>query len=480
MYNTPFFHRRRTKIICTLGPASSSEEQIRNLVDAGMNVARLNFSHGSHNELAEVIKTIRHIENSTGKSIGILADLQGPKIRIGTFKSGSIFLKDGDDFTITSRVIEGNNRIVSTSYKNLPDDLSAGETILLNDGLVKLKVIRLDNQTDVVCNVIYGGELTDHKGINLPETKLSIPSLTEKDIEDLKFILTQDIDFIALSFVRQPDDISQLRKYVTDAGKSCMLVSKIEKPEALINLDKIIELSDVIMIARGDLGVELPLEKVPKIQSEIIKKCNQCDKAVITATQMLESMIINPRPTRAEVTDVSLSVSECTDAVMLSGETAVGKYPSQTVRIMDRIIREAEKPLLSTEFDTRYKMPEITSIEDAISHSSCHAAEDIDASYIVAYTQSGQTARLISKFRPRIPIIAFTPNKEINHRLCLFWGVFSIQIQKQKNIDSMTDFVSEYMKENNFCSEGSRVIITAGSPLNIEGNTNTLKAIVIE
>ncbi len=415
---------RHTKIVATLGPASDSPEMIGQLIDAGVNFFRLNFSHGSKDKHLTNIQNIREIAKQKGILTGILADLQGPKIRVGEIIEGGIHLKKGDKLVITTREIIGNQQEVSTTYKNLPMDVKIGDRFLLDDGLLTFEVRSVDkSKGDITCEVIYGGKLKSKKGINLPEVNISAPSLTEQDIENAIFAIENDVDYFALSFVRTEKDLQPLKDLIMKYSKDIPVIAKIERQEALINIDKIIEIADGIMVARGDLGVEVPAERVPLIQKSIIRKCNKKAKPVITATQMLESMIYNPRPTRAEVSDVANAILDGTDAVMLSGETAVGNYPIDSVRKMVDIALELETnaPVL---FNRRHGMDQIpeNDIEESITSSVCNISKTLHTKAILAWTKNGGAIRLLSKYHPISKIIALCTSQVIARRLQLIWG----------------------------------------------------------
>jgi pyruvate kinase len=464
---------RNAKIICTIGPASDSEKMLTKLAEAGMDIARLNFSHGTHEDHLKKIKLIRRISKKLNKPIAILQDLQGPKIRIGKFAEPPISLNPGDLFTITTdeRAI-GNENIVSTSYKNLANDVEFNDNILVNDGLIKLKVLEKTDK-DVFCEVINGGSLYDRRGINLPGVKISEPSLTVKDKKDLKFGLANGIDYVALSFVREADNIRDIKKFM---GKNRVpVIAKLEKPEALNNLDEIIAETDGIMVARGDLGVEIFSAQVPVVQKEIIEKCIQAGKPVITATQMLDSMMTNPIPTRAETSDVANAVFDGSDAVMLSGETAFGKFPVESVKMMESIIDEAEKK--PTYF--RLKPVERCHKENhEFAHSICYAAyyaaDETDAKYIVVFTRSGYTAAVMSALRPEVPILALTPSENTMRKLTLYWGVTPIVLDKMLDVEDDMIQLEVYLKKNNWVKPGDNIVVISGSSREA-GGTNSLR-----
>jgi pyruvate kinase len=467
----------KTKIVCTLGPASSTAAVVEKMIHAGMDVARLNFSHGTREEHLAMLRTVREVADRVGEPITILQDLQGPKIRTGKLSAPSVHLIDGAMFTITIEDTPGTADRVSTTYQNLPKDVKPGDTILMDDGLLQLKVVK-STATDVVTEVVHGGMLKEHKGINLPGVAVSAPSFTEKDIEDLEFGIANDVDYVALSFVRSGDDIRQLRDIIIEKipkGKKLPIVAKIEKGEALQNIDEIIREADAIMVARGDLGVECLAQDVPIAQKMICKKANAAGKPVIIATQMLESMIENPRPTRAEANDVANAVLDGADAVMLSGETSVGKYVVDVVRTMDSIIRRAEE-----EYRDRLDLPdeisdEITSVFKALGRSACVLAKQIGAAAIVPITHSGETAKTIAKYRPFGKIIAITGRERIRRRLNLVWGVRSILIEKITDTDTTFETINQELLKSEYVKRGDYIVMTAGLPLMARGTTNMVR-----
>lgn len=463
----------RTKIIATLGPSSNRPEVIERLITAGMDVARLNFSHGSIEDHRRMIGDVRSVSRKTGKDIGILLDLQGPKLRIGRLEKQVVTLTEGEPFVITTRDVPGDSMIVSTNYKDLPQDLTEGAHILLDDGLLELEVQGI-TESDIHCRVIRGGELHEKRGINVPGAKLSLPSLTEKDREDLFTGIKEGVDFIALSFIRTPEDVISVKDVLMQEGVYIPVIAKIEKPEAVNNLSEILKVADGIMVARGDLGVELSPEQVPIIQKDIIRLCNEEGIPVITATQMLESMIQHPRPTRAEASDVANAIVDGTDAVMLSGETAIGKYPVETVTMMKRIAHATEEKLL----DSMRPNPERIKVkgdpEHAIAHAVYYTAMDIKAKAIVSFTRSGGTACIISKYRPNIPIIGVTHTEPILKRLSLYWGVRGVLVELRENTDAMIGNVEEKLLTEGLVSRGDTVIITLGVPWGVVGSTNML------
>ena len=473
---------RRTKIVCTIGPATSSEEQLERLMQAGMNVARLNFSHGIQEEHAAVIERIRRISARLGCPIAILQDLQGPKIRVGSLQGGQpIRLVDGAQVTITTRPVAGDSQTIPTTYMHLPQDVKPGDRILLDDGLMELRVLDA-GATDVRCQVVHGGLLKEHKGINLPGVAVSAPALTEKDRDDLRFGIMHGVDYVALSFVRRPEDVLEARKLVHQfqaeseaEGKHALvdipLIAKLEKPEAVMQLNAILDVVDGVMVARGDLGVEMPPEKVPLIQKRIIARCNDLGLPVITATQMLESMVTNPRPTRAEVNDVFNAILDGTDAVMLSAETATGAYPIEAVQMMVRIALETEAG------DSTARQPQCQSLtqEHAVSHAARALSEETSVKAIVVLTRSGTSARLISKDRPRRPILAYTTSERIYRQLALWWGVWPHCIEIQGSTEALIEVVDQQLVEDHLVEAGDHVVIMGGVPIASRARTNFVK-----
>jgi pyruvate kinase len=451
-------------------------------MQAGMNVARLNFSHGTQQEHAIVIERIRAIAARLGCAIAILQDLQGPKIRTGSLRDGKpVTLVDGTHITITTRNVLGTAEVISTTYKQLPHDVKSDDRILLNDGLLELRVLD-KNETDVFCMVIHGGQLGEHKGINLPGVAVSVPALTEKDRDDLRFGIMHDVDYVALSFVRKPEDILEAKQYIyelqlahnNEQKKNFLpirLIAKLEKPEAITCLDEILEVADGVMIARGDLGVEMAPEKVPLIQKHIIARCNELGLPVITATQMLESMVTNPRPTRAEVNDVSNAVLDGTDSVMLSAETATGAYPIEAIQMMVRI-------LLETEAGNRTaRQPEAQRLTQAraVSHAARALSEEASVKAIVVFTRSGNSAHLISKDRPRVPILAYTPSERVQRQLALWWGVWPRCIEMQGTTERLIERVEQRLLEDKLIAPGEYVVIMGGLPVANWARTNFVK-----
>lgn len=461
---------RRAKIVCTLGPATSTPEKMRALVDAGMDVARMNFSHGSHSDHKQVYDLVRSAAAETGRAVGILADLQGPKIRLGTFASGSAEWHTGDVVRITVEDVAGTHDRVSTTYKGLAKDAKPGDRLLVDDGKVGLVVKDVEGQ-DVVCEVTEGGPVSNNKGVSLPGMDVSVPALSEKDIEDLEFALQLGVDFIALSFVRSPADIDLVHQVMDRVGKGRLpVVAKIEKPEAVYNLEAIVLAFDAVMVARGDLGVELPLEQVPLVQKRAIQICRENAKPVIVATQMLESMINNSRPTRAEASDVANAVLDGADAVMLSGETSVGRYPIETVQTMGRIVEavETDSPVV----------PPLSHVprtkRGVISYAARDIGERLNAKALVAFTQSGDTVRRLARLHTRLPLMAFTPEQSVRSQLALTWGTTTQIVPRVDSTDQMIQQVDHAMLEMGKYQRGDLVVIVAGSPPGTVGSTNLI------
>lgn len=474
-------NHQNTKIVATLGPASSDPETLKNLVAAGVNVFRLNFSHGTHEQHKEVIDHIVNIRTTHKVYVSILADLQGPKIRIGKIENDGFPISKGDEILFVNTPILGTREKVSISYKQFPLDASPGEKLLLDDGNVVMEVVETNKLDTVKMKVLYGSRLSSNKGVNLPETSVSIPCLTEKDLIDLDYICTQDaVDWIALSFVRKAADVKKLRSIIDKKGFSAKLISKIEKPEAISNIDKIIKASDAIMIARGDLGIEVAMEKLPALQKMIIKKCIKKGKPVITATQMMDSMINNPTPTRAEITDVANAVLDGTDAVMLSGETSVGAHPVLVVQAMNKIIAEAEKHYEWTFKRPKPNIDSETFFSDTICLTAAKVAEDIQAKGILGLTISGYTAFKISSYRPNSKIYIFSAKDKILNQLTLVWGVKTFFYDKFTTTDETVEDLSQILKENDAISKGDTLVNTGTMPLREKGRTNMLKITHVE
>ena len=469
---------KRTKIVCTLGPASDSEEILTKLIENGLNVCRFNFSHGSHEEHKVRMDTVKKVREKLNKPIAILLDTKGPEIRTGQFAEPEVLLEEGNEFTITMKDVIGTKDICTVSYKGLSKDVKPEDMILIDDGLVGLKVKEV-NDDDILCIVENSGIVKNHKGVNVPGVKINLPALTEKDIKDIEFGIEEGIDFIAASFVRKASDVLAIREVLENNNVTDIkIISKIENQEGVDNLDEIIKVSDGIMVARGDLGVEIPTEEIPIVQKLMIKKCNEAGKPVITATQMLDSMIRNPRPTRAEVTDVANAIYDGTDAIMLSGETAAGKYPVNAVKIMSTIAKRTEEDLdydeiLKNSF-TREK-----SVTDAISYSTCSTAVSLDASAIVTATSSGYTARMVSKFRPKVPVVAATISEKAMRQLSLSWGVYPVKAKLGSNTDEVIDYSIKAAQQAGYLKDGELVVITAGVPVGVSGTTNLIKVRVM-
>ncbi len=457
--------------MCTLGPATASRERIRELAEAGMDVARLNMSHGEPADHERACAWVRQASNDTGRAIGILADLQGPKIRVGRFADGEIMLEVGATFTVTTRDVPGDVRQVSTTYTGLPGDLQPGDEVLLDDGALRLRVISV-NDTDVTTGVEVGGKLKNNKGINLPGVDVSAEAMTEKDVEDLRWALSMPVDWVALSFVRRASDVDAVRKIMDEEDVHLPVVAKIEKPQAIDNLDEVIAAFDGFMVARGDLGVELPLENVPIVQKTIVDKARRNAKPVIVATQMLESMISSPRPTRAEASDVANAVLDGADAVMLSGETSVGDHPIEAVRTMSRIIvsTEAHGVDQMAAIDWRPKTR-----SGIVCRAAAQVAEAVGAKLVVAFTQSGDSARRLSRYRGPVPVLAFTPVQGVRSQLALTWGVETFLTATVEHTDEMVMQVDHSLLEIGRVTEGDEVVIVAGSPPGIPGSTNALR-----
>lgn len=467
--------KKRTKIVATLGPASDSREILSRLLSEGVNVFRLNFSHGDLESKRELIKNIRETADNNSLPVAILADLQGPKIRVGMLKDNAMELTEGNIVVFTTADIIGDGNVIPTTYEALPDDLKEGDRILLDDGLLEVLVIKVENR-EVHCRVIVGGTLKNRKGMNLPGIKVSAPSLTEKDKADLEFCIEQDVDYVALSFVRSAECVETLKNILRDRKSGIAVISKIEKPEAVGAFDEILEVSDGIMVARGDLGVEINPERVPFIQKEIIRKCNQVGKPVITATQMLESMISNPRATRAETSDVANAIIDGTDAVMLSAETASGKYPVEAVGTMSRIALDVEKSMPVENTLDSLRLGTRLNLVEAIGYAACFLSETIQAAGILAFTQTGGTAALVSKHRPRVPVIAATPSESVRRKLALYHGVYSIIVENTDDTEKQIGIVEKSVIDAGLFRKNDLTVITMGSPVSCTGTTNLVKA----
>lgn len=466
---------RKTKIICTLGPATDRDDVLRQLIENGLDVARFNFSHGTHEEQKARMDKLKELREELKVPVAILLDTKGPEIRTGLFAEGKVMLEVGQEFTLTARDVEGTNEIVSITYANLPNEVEVGTKILVDDGLIEMTVISIEGE-DIHCRVENGGAVSNRKGINVPGIELQIPYLSEKDKSDILFGIEQDVDFIAASFTRTREDILELRQLLKDGGgENINIIAKIENNQGVQNIDDIIDVVDGIMVARGDMGVEIPEEEVPIIQKEIIRKVFAAGKIVITATQMLDSMMKNPRPTRAETTDVANAVFDGTSALMLSGETANGAYPIQALKTMAKIAERAEKAIdYKSRFRTRtpYSNPDIT---DAVCHSTCSTAYDLNTKAIVVVTQSGFSARMISRYRPGCVIIGCAINEKVCRQLNLSWGVKPLLLGEEWEVFVLIDRAISAAKEHGYLKSGDTAVITAGVPIGRSGTTNMLK-----
>lgn len=470
---------RKTKIICTLGPAVDNEDMIRALIRTGMNAARFNFSHGSHEEHLNRLNLLKSVRDSMGRPVAAILDTKGPEIRIRSFETKSISLEAGDSFTLTTREVQGNGSLVSVTYPELHKEVSVGQEILIDDGLVALKVEEINGQ-DIRCVVENGGALSANKSINIPGVHIHLPALTEKDVSDIRFGVENDFDFIAASFVRRAADVQAVREVLDRfGGQEVRIIAKIENQEGVDNIDEILEAADGIMVARGDLGVEIPAAKVPILQKQIIRKGLQAGKPVITATQMLDSMMRNPRPTRAEVSDVANAVFDGTSCVMLSGETAGGKYPLEALTTMVNIVEEAEQSIhYWRQFEKRRVIP-ASNINDAITHTCCLTAKDLEAKAILAATNSGRTARMICRFRPACPVAALTMHEKVRRQLAICWGVIPFLTGEVTSTDRIFSLSAEVALKERLVQNGDTVVITAGVPLGKSGSTNLIKAAIV-
>ncbi|MUT64468.1 pyruvate kinase [Paenibacillus sp. NEAU-GSW1] len=466
---------RKTKIVCTIGPSSESLENTKKLIKAGMNVARLNFSHGDFEEHGNRIKNIKLANEELGTSVAILLDTKGPEIRLGKLKEEPIELIQGEVIALTTEEILGDKNRIPVTYGNLPNDVTVGSTILIDDGLIGLTVEEVKG-TEIVCRIVNSGPIKSKKGVNVPGVHISLPGITEKDANDIIFGIEQGIDFIAASFVRKASDVLEIRELLERHNAShIQIISKIENQQGVDNLDEILELSDGLMVARGDLGVEIPAEEVPLVQKEMIAKCNRAGKPVITATQMLDSMQRNPRPTRAEASDVANAIFDGTDAIMLSGETAAGKYPVESVQTMARIAERAEAALEYREIFKKQADAQQTTVTEAISQAVANSALDLNAKAIVTSTQSGFTARMVSKYRPKSPIIAVTNDVKVMKRLALIWGVTPVLGSNAETTDEMVEIAVAGAQSTGLISLGDTIVITAGVPVGRSGTTNLIK-----
>lgn len=470
---------RKTKIVCTLGPATDNEDVLRQMMVEGMNVARCNFSHGTYEEHKRRMDTVKKLRKEVAKPIAILLDTKGPEVRVKNFKEGKVTLEEGQLFTLTAEEVEGTKDIVSVTYNRLYEDLEVGMRVLIDDGLIEMKVEKVD-KSNIVCRVINGGVVSNHKGVNVPEVDLSMPYISDKDREDILFGIEQDVDFIAASFVQKKEDILQLRKLLEkNGGESIRIIAKIENAQGVANIDDIIEASDGIMVARGDMGVEIPYEEVPVIQKKIIKKVYRTGKQVITATQMLESMIKNPRPTRAETTDIANAVYDGTSAIMLSGETAAGAYPVEAVKTMVRIAERTEQDV---DYRKRFFQNERSTepdVTDAICHATCTTALDLNAKAIVTVTKSGRSARMISRYRPMSDIISCATTEKVCRQLGLTWGVTPLLIKEEKEVFNLFDRAIQAAEKMKLLEKGDLTVITSGVPIGVSGTTNMMKVQIV-
>lgn len=469
---------RKTKIVCTLGPACDDPAILRRMMEAGMNVARFNFSHGTHEEQQERFDRFDALRRELSLPVAALLDTKGPEIRLKTFANKKVQLEKGQLFTLRRTDEPGDETGCGISYERLYEDVQPGCTILLDDGLIGLTVEKVEN-TDIVCRVLNGGTVSDRKGVNLPGVRFSMPYLSKKDEEDLLFAVKNDYDYIAASFVRRADDVMQVRRILRQAGSDIQIISKIENAEGLENIDEILAVSDGVMVARGDMGVEIPFDKLPPIQKMMIKKANSQGKIVITATQMLDSMMRNPRPTRAEVSDVANAVFDGTSCVMLSGETAGGKYPLEALTAMVNIVEEAEQSIhYWRQFEKRRVIP-ASNINDAITHTCCLTAKDLEAKAILAATNSGRTARMICRFRPACPVAALTMHEKVRRQLAICWGVIPFLTGEVTSTDRIFSLSAEVALKERLVQNGDTVVITAGVPLGKSGSTNLIKAAIV-
>ena len=471
---------RKTKIVCTIGPACRDLPTLKRMVGAGMNVARLNFSHGDHEYHAGTIALLKQVREEMGVPLAIMLDTKGPEVRLRDFEGGSAILQEGKTFTLTTREVMGTEQIAQQTFSGLPQAVASGNTILIDDGKIILKV-ESTTETDVICRVVHGGKVSNHKGVNVPNVHLDMPVLGEKDKQDLLFGIEQDVDLVAASFIRCKKDVVEIRKFLNYNGAhTTKIISKIENREGIDNFQEILEVSDGIMVARGDMGVEIEYSRLPGIQKRIIRQCYRAGKMVITATQMLDSMMQNPSPTRAEISDVANAVFDGTSAVMLSGETAAGKFPVNAVTAMASIAEQAEEDLAVLKPDQMEIFDHINDITNAVCDAACSAARDLNAKAIIAVSKSGQTARNISKFRPAQPIVCATPETKSYHQLSLSWGVFPVIARYQKDYDTLMLHAVDCAKQIDLVEKGDVAVIVAGVPLGFTGNTNLMKIEVID
>ncbi len=470
----------KTKIIATVGPACNTYDKLLALIKEGVNVFRLNFSHGTHEQHKEVMDHVKAINQKYTYNIALLADLQGPKLRVGEIKDNALDLKPGDEFYFTNEKCIGTLNGIYISYPNFASDVRMGEKILLDDGKIEVLVKEVGTDSRVKVEVLTAGILSSKKGVNLPDTKISLPSLSEKDLNDLEFIINQNVDWVALSFVRRPEDVAQLREILKSKGSQAKIISKIEKPEALVHLREIILASDAVMVARGDLGVELPLEQVPMIQKTIVRKCIHRAKPVIIATQMMESMIDRTRPNRSEITDVANAVLEGADAVMLSGETAMGQYPELVIRTMVSIINEVEKEAIVYNRNLIPQPHSPSFLSDALCYNACEMARDVHANALVGVTQSGYTGFMLSSYRPHSPLFVFTKTQTLVNQLSLSWGVTAFYYDKEDNIDTSISDQLAFLKEKGYLKTGDIAVNTGSTPVAAHLPTNMIKISRVE
>ena len=469
---------RKTKIVCTLGPSSNNEETIKKMLLSGMNVARVNFSHGTHEQHHKTIETFRKVRDKLDMPAAVMLDTKGPEIRLKDFVNGKEFLEDGQEFTLTSRDVEGTSSIVATTYERLPNMVREGDKILIDDGMIVLSVIS-KTETDILTRVVHGGNVSNHKGVNIPNVDLGMEYIGEQDRSDILFGIEEDVDYIAASFVRMQEDVEELRKLLNDnGGKGIKIIAKIESAQGVDNFEHILPKVDGIMIARGDMGVELAFERLPGIQKRIIKRCLESGKIAITATQMLESMVENPVPTRAEITDVANAVYDGTSAVMLSGETAAGKYPVEAVEVMAKVAEQAE-----ADNETNYHEDRVwhemnkRDVTNAVAHAACTLAEDINAAGIMAATNSGYTASRMSKFRPAKMIIGATPYTKAYHQMAMMWGVVPIKAKYNAEVEELFDWFASEAVRSGLVEEGSKLVVTAGLPVEKGSKSNMVRVI---
>ena len=472
---------RKTKIVCTLGPSSSSEEIMREMLKAGMNVARLNFSHGTHEGHKQTIEKFRKVRDELGIPAAVLLDTKGPEIRTGNFLNGEEMLIDGQPFTLTTEEFEGTNEKVSVTYKNLPKEVNPGNLVLINDGKIVIKIDET-TETEVRGTVVHGGKISNHKGINLPNVNLTMPYISQQDRADIIFGIENNVDYIAASFVRTANDVLAIREILDEKGNNeIKIIAKIESTQGIENFEEILAAADGIMVARGDMGVEVAYEMLPGIQKRFIRRCVQSGKIVITATQMLESMTTSPMPTRAEITDVANAVFDGTSAVMLSGETAAGKYPVEAVETMSKIAKQAEDDLIKMHARNMvWHEMDAMDVTNAVGHAACTLAKDIKAESLMAITKTGYTARRMSKFRPATPIIGATPYEKTYHQLALIWGVIPLKVDYSKDVEEIFNDCAKRAIEQELIKPGDHMVISAGVPVDIPGNTNIIRVLEVK